>query len=55
MADLVMHHVDDALAVRVGLLPGVAYRYGKWSDSVMVQRSLGLGATGPAVAEAAVR
>jgi len=33
--------------VRVGLLPGVAYRYGKWSDSVMVQRSLGAGATQP--------
>ncbi|WP_282568183.1 GNAT family N-acetyltransferase [Bosea sp. Tri-44] len=32
---------------RVGLLPGVAYRYGKWSDSVMVQRSLGAGATQP--------
>jgi phosphinothricin acetyltransferase len=32
---------------RVGLLPGVAYRYGKWSDSVMVQRSLGAGATAP--------
>ena len=33
---------------RVGLLPGVAYRYGKWSDSVMVQRSLGAGTTQPA-------
>ncbi|OYX74679.1 MAG: GNAT family N-acetyltransferase [Rhizobiales bacterium 32-66-11] len=33
--------------VRVGLLPGVAYRYGRWSDSVMVQRSLGAGATAP--------
>jgi L-amino acid N-acyltransferase YncA len=32
---------------RVGLLPGVAYRHGKWSDSVMVQRSLGPGATQP--------
>jgi phosphinothricin acetyltransferase len=32
---------------RVGLLPGVAYRYGKWSDSVMVQRSLGPGVTAP--------
>lgn len=32
---------------RVGLLPGVAYRYGRWSDSVMVQRSLGAGATEP--------
>lgn len=41
--------------VRVGLLPGVAYRYGKWSDSVMVQRSLGLGATGPVATEASQR
>ena len=31
--------------VRVGLLPGVAYRYGRWADSVMVQRSLGPGST----------
>ena len=31
--------------VRVGLLPGVAYRYGRWSDTVMVQRSLGPGTT----------
>jgi phosphinothricin acetyltransferase len=30
---------------RVGLLPGVAYRYGRWSDTVMVQRSLGTGST----------
>ncbi len=34
--------------VRVGLLPGVAYRDGKWADSVMMQRSLGAGATTPA-------
>jgi phosphinothricin acetyltransferase len=33
--------------VRVGLLPGVAWRYGRWADSVMVQRSLGPGATAP--------
>jgi hypothetical protein len=26
-------------------LPGVAYRYGRWSDTVMVQRSLGTGST----------
>lgn len=32
---------------RVGLLPGVAFRYGRWADSVMVQRSLGAGATAP--------
>ncbi|MFS8037011.1 N-acetyltransferase family protein [Xanthobacter sp. AM11] len=33
--------------VRVGLLPGVAFRYGRWADSVMVQRSLGPGSTTP--------
>jgi len=32
---------------RVGLLPAVAYRYGRWADTVMVQRSLGEGATDP--------
>lgn len=32
---------------RVGHLPAVAYRYGRWADSVMVQRSLGPGATTP--------
>lgn len=32
---------------RVGTLPGVAYRYGKWCDTVMVQRSLAAGSTAP--------
>ncbi len=32
---------------RVGTLPGVAYRYGRWCDTVMVQRSLAAGATAP--------
>ena len=32
---------------RVGLLYGVAYRYGRWSDTVMVQRSLGAASTVP--------
>jgi L-amino acid N-acyltransferase YncA len=32
---------------RVGLLPGVAYRYGRWADAVMVQRSLAAGSTEP--------
>ena len=32
---------------RVGLLCGVAYRYGRWSDTVMVQRSLSAGSTAP--------
>jgi L-amino acid N-acyltransferase YncA len=34
---------------RVGLLPGVAYRYGRWADTVMVQRSLAAGSTEPPV------
>jgi phosphinothricin acetyltransferase len=32
---------------RVGLLPGVAYRYGRWADTVMVQRSLAAGSSEP--------
>jgi phosphinothricin acetyltransferase len=32
---------------KVGLLPGVAYRYGRWADTVMVQRSLAAGSTKP--------
>src|ERR1700721_831870 len=32
---------------RVGLLPAVAYRYGRWADTVMVQRSLASGSTEP--------
>ena len=32
---------------QVGLLPQVGYKFGHWTDSVMVQRSLGLGATAP--------
>jgi L-amino acid N-acyltransferase YncA len=31
--------------VRVGLLPAVGYKYGRWSDSVMVQCALGTGST----------
>lgn len=31
----------------VGRLPAVAYRYGHWADTVMVQRSLAAGATAP--------
>ncbi len=32
---------------RVGVLPGVAYRYGRWADNVMVQRFLAAGSTEP--------
>ncbi|WP_398466744.1 GNAT family N-acetyltransferase [Tardiphaga sp.] len=32
---------------RIGTLPGVAYRSGRWADTVMVQRSLAAGATTP--------
>lgn len=45
-ASLTLH--ERFAFARVGLLPGVAYRYGRWCDSVMVQRSLGAGATQPA-------
>jgi L-amino acid N-acyltransferase YncA len=31
--------------VRVGLLPGVGFKFGQWVDSVMMQRALGPGAT----------
>ncbi|WP_407151805.1 GNAT family N-acetyltransferase [Bradyrhizobium sp. ORS 86] len=44
-ASLALH--DRFGFARVAHLPGVAYRYGRWSDSVMVQRSLGPGATEP--------
>jgi phosphinothricin acetyltransferase len=33
--------------VRVALLPAVGYKFGRWVDSVMVQRPLGAGATTP--------
>jgi phosphinothricin acetyltransferase len=32
---------------RVGLLRGVAFRYGRWVDTVMVQRSLAAGSSEP--------
>jgi L-amino acid N-acyltransferase YncA len=34
-------------SARVGFLPGIAYRYGRWADSVIVHRSLGPGTTVP--------
>jgi L-amino acid N-acyltransferase YncA len=38
--------IHDKLGFKqVGHLPGVAYRYGRWCDTVMVQRSLGAGTT----------
>jgi len=30
---------------QVGLLPAIGYKFGRWTDTAMVQRSLGLGAT----------
>lgn len=44
-ASLALH--DGFGFARVGLLRGVAYRYGRWADTVMVQRSLAQGATEP--------
>ena len=43
VASLALH--ERFAFARVGLLLGVAYRYGRWADSVMVQRSLGPGTT----------
>ncbi len=44
-ASLALH--DRFGFARAGLLPGVAYRYGRWADTVMVQRSLAAGSTAP--------
>jgi L-amino acid N-acyltransferase YncA len=39
-------HLHETLGfVRVGLLPSVGFKFGRWVDSVMVQRALGPGAT----------
>ena len=32
---------------RAGLLPGSAYRHGRWADTVLIQRPLGPGSTTP--------
>ena len=40
---------------KVGLLPGVAYRYDRWADTVMVQRSLAAGTTEPPLVSDFVR
>ena len=42
-ASLAIH--DKFGLARVGHLPGVAFRYGRWADTVMVQRSIGAGTT----------
>ena len=40
--------LHESLGFReVGRLPSIGYKFGHWTDSVMVQRSLGLGATAP--------
>jgi len=40
--------LHESLGFRqVGHLPSIGYKFGQWTDSVMVQRSLGLGATAP--------
>ena len=44
-ASLALH--DKFGFARVGNLPGVAYRFGRWCDTIMVQRSLAAGATAP--------
>jgi L-amino acid N-acyltransferase YncA len=44
-ASLALH--DRFGFARAGVLPGVAWRFGRWCDTVMVQRSLAAGATEP--------
>ncbi len=40
--------LHESLGFReVGRLPSIGYKFGHWTDSVMVQRSLGLGGTAP--------
>lgn len=34
---------------RAGVLQGVGYKYGKWTDSVLMQRAIGAGTTTPPV------
>ena len=51
-ASLAMH--ERLGFARVGHLPAVAYRHGRWADTVMVQRSLGPGNTTQPMASAKV-
>ena len=44
-ASLALH--DKLGFSRAGLLPGSAYRHGKWADTVLIERSLGPGSTTP--------
>jgi len=40
--------LHEAMGFReVGRLPSIGFKFGRWTDSVMVQRSLGLGASAP--------
>lgn len=50
-------HLHEACGFRrVGILPAVAYKFGHWSDSILVQRALGDGdATLPAPLPGAMR
>jgi L-amino acid N-acyltransferase YncA len=36
--------------VQVGVLPAVAFKFGQWADTIMMQRALGEGGTTPAIA-----
>ena len=52
-ASLALH--EDCGFSRVGYLPGVAYKFGRWADIVMMQRSLGLATTAPPPAFVSLR
>jgi L-amino acid N-acyltransferase YncA len=41
-------HLHEAFGFeRAGLLKGVGFKYGRWTDSILMQRALGPGATAP--------
>jgi L-amino acid N-acyltransferase YncA len=42
-----LHLHETCGFLKVGVLPAVGFKFGKWVDSVMVQRPLGAGATTP--------
>ena len=47
VASLSLHEVHGFR--RAGLLQGVGFKYGKWADSVLMQRAIGAGASTPPV------
>lgn len=48
VANMPSRHLHEAFGFeRAGLLKGVGFKYGRWTDSVLMQRALGPGDTAP--------